>query len=751
MVQIVKKVVQIVKEMVQIVKEMVQIVKKVVQIVTEMVQIVKEMVQIVKEMVQIVKEVVQIVTEMVQVVKEVVQIVKEMVQIVKEVVQIVKEMVQVVKEVVQIVKEMVQIVKEMVQIVKEVVQIVTEMVQIVKEVVQIVTEMVQIVTHMAQLTKAMTGTAQNTKVVTRMVGIVKIVEEMDLQKGLLPTKNKVPDEDDLKPMRHVLDIMKVMVKHRLLPHGDVLLFLTSLRGVLQNVSIIVRGEDARQPLYDSIDVIQRHIQDLEQRENRDVEMLECGNDDLDLPILPDISDIRRNQRADISPRNVLDHFQSASEYIRYIFLTFREDFIRPLCDAIREYITYTESQRERQGRGGGQRWGQRFRNQNVRLYENVQVVDTALSRDTGVDVMIKIDSSRIRNFNSRLVFGSLVCLSSDDFRSVIYATVKDRDTQTLKNDGHVNVNLLNWDEIAAAERRHEHNILEKTPLLLISYTNHALDQFLNDAARMKRNFRGCQLEVVEQRNCLDLRIMKRARVVAMTTTGASRMTSVLRALGPRVIMVEEAAQLRPAYNNFDLTARHHRHHIDISLFERLCRGGVPYRTLSLQHRSVLVITIIISSSSIVVVVFLVIVIILFCLLIIIIVIVIIFFLFVVMVIILFFPLIIVIVDFVVVIIIMKTSRIAEKLHDHPSVKNYPHVKGVMHDVFFLNHQHPEDTPEDSKSKQNTHEAEFLAGLLPLSTSTGGEESKVVLLSLVRSNTEGRIGYLKEPNRVCVAP
>ncbi|KAK7476870.1 hypothetical protein BaRGS_00031873 [Batillaria attramentaria] len=280
-------------------------------------------------------------------------------------------------------------------------------------------------------------------------------------------------------------------------------------------------------------------------------------------------------------------------------------------------------------------------------------------------------------------------------------------------------------------------------------------------------FQGVSARVVEQRNCLDLRIMKRARVVAMTTTGASRMTSVLRALGPRVIMVEEAAQvseahvlsslspacfhlimigdhlqLRPAYNNFDLTARHHRHHIDISLMRP-------------EISSLLVPT------------------------------------------------------------------IYTQLHDHPSVKNYPHVKGVMHDVFFLNHQHPEDTPEDSKSKQNTHEAEFLAGLyrylrlqgygakditilalykeqvmllrklikevetrdplipspprdleeelmdfpargrLPGCPQTHGarvtavdnfqgEESKVVLLSLVRSNTEGRIGYLREPNRVCVA-
>ncbi|XP_036347898.1 NFX1-type zinc finger-containing protein 1-like [Rhagoletis pomonella] len=32
----------------------------------------------------------------------------------------------------------------------------------------------------------------------------------------------------------------------------------------------------------------------------------------------------------------------------------------------------------------------------------------------------------------------------------------------------------------------------------------------------------------------------------------------------------------------------------------------------------------------------------------------------------------------------------------------------------------------------------------------GEENKIILLSLVRNNEEGNIGFLKEENRVCVA-
>lgn len=32
----------------------------------------------------------------------------------------------------------------------------------------------------------------------------------------------------------------------------------------------------------------------------------------------------------------------------------------------------------------------------------------------------------------------------------------------------------------------------------------------------------------------------------------------------------------------------------------------------------------------------------------------------------------------------------------------------------------------------------------------GEENKIILLSLVRNNGEGKVGFLKEENRVCVA-
>lgn len=111
-------------------------------------------------------------------------------------------------------------------------------------------------------------------------------------------------------------------------------------------------------------------------------------------------------------------------------------------------------------------------------------------------------------------------------------------------------------------------------------------------------------------------------------------------------------------------------------------------------------------------------------------------------------------------------------------------------LFFVKHNFKEEEIKDGKSHLNIHEAEFVVELCKyllhqeykpsqitiLTTYTGqlfclrklmpakifdgvkvhvvdkyqGEENDIVLLSLVRSNKEGRVGFLRIANRICVA-
>ncbi|VDI32197.1 Hypothetical predicted protein [Mytilus galloprovincialis] len=104
----------------------------------------------------------------------------------------------------------------------------------------------------------------------------------------------------------------------------------------------------------------------------------------------------------------------------------------------------------------------------------------------------------------------------------------------------------------------------------------------------------------------DKAIMRNSTIIGMTTTCAARYHSVLQEIGPRIIIVEEAAevleghvittlsrrceqliligdhkQLKPKPTVYKL-AREYK--LDLSLFERLANNKLDVQCLALQHR-----------------------------------------------------------------------------------------------------------------------------------------------------------------------
>ncbi|XP_059169746.1 NFX1-type zinc finger-containing protein 1-like [Physella acuta] len=247
-------------------------------------------------------------------------------------------------------------------------------------------------------------------------------------------------------------------------------------------------------------------------------------------------------------------------------------------------------------------------------------------------------------------------------------------------------------------------------------------------------------------------VLKSAKIIGMTTTGAAKHRGVLQQVGSKIIVVEEAAevfeshiitalnahcnhliligdhqQLRPKPNVYEL-ARDHG--LEISLFERLVKNNVPHAVLKMQHRMRPEIS--------------------------------------------------------------KLMRhIYPSLEDDDSVKEYENIKGVGKNIFLINHHHEESNVHDSLSKKNVFEAEYVVALCKylltqdyspqnvtiLTTYVGqvlairslarksglsynvriaavddfqGEENDIIVLSLVRSNKIDSVGFLKVENRICVA-
>uniref|UniRef100_A0A3B4AX81 RZ-type domain-containing protein n=1 Tax=Periophthalmus magnuspinnatus TaxID=409849 RepID=A0A3B4AX81_9GOBI len=256
-------------------------------------------------------------------------------------------------------------------------------------------------------------------------------------------------------------------------------------------------------------------------------------------------------------------------------------------------------------------------------------------------------------------------------------------------------------------------------------------------------------DVKRQQDC---RILKEATVIGMTTTGAAKFRHTLQQVRPSLVIVEEAAevleahtittlssacqhliligdhqQLRPSATVYELAKNFN---LEMSMFERLVNMKLPYVRLNYQHRMRPDIA------------------------------------------------------------RLLTPHIYSELENHPSVLHYENIKGLNTNLFFVEHKYLEEEIKDGKSHENRHEAQFVVALcrylllqeykpeqitilttytgqlfclrklMPASQFSGvkvhvvdkyqGEENDIVLLSLVRSNMQRKVGFLNIPNRVCVA-
>ena len=250
----------------------------------------------------------------------------------------------------------------------------------------------------------------------------------------------------------------------------------------------------------------------------------------------------------------------------------------------------------------------------------------------------------------------------------------------------------------------------------------------------------------------DSNIIKQNKIIAMTTTGCAKYSTILEQNNFEVVIIEEAAevlephivslltkntkhlimigdhqQLRPKPYDYGLAKKFN---FDVSLFERLINNKIPYATLKYQRRMKSMFA-----------------------------------------------------DFVR--LIYHDNYI-----DYEDVDNKEIIKGIEKDMFIITHNRPEEEDINLSSKKNKFEAEYLVKLCKYFILQGydiskitiltfyvgqvllirsfckkegidgirvssvdnyqGEENDIILLSLVRSNSNNKIGFLKNFNRVCVS-
>ena len=255
-------------------------------------------------------------------------------------------------------------------------------------------------------------------------------------------------------------------------------------------------------------------------------------------------------------------------------------------------------------------------------------------------------------------------------------------------------------------------------------------------------------ENIRRHEQIKVKCLQEADVIGLTITGAAKYSKALTQVNAKICLIEEAAevlephvissftshiqhliligdhkQLRPKTNSHEIGLKYK---LNLSLFERLILNKFPFVKLETQHRMRPEISCLISKY---------------------------------------------IYD--------------GQVKDSESVRHYEDVGGMCHNLYFVDHQELEARQVDSSSPYNVHEAEFIVGIwhylcqnncqskditvitpyigqkrkihetdpeVHVSTLDNfqGEENKIILLSMVRSNEDDDVGFTNNDNRVCVA-
>ena len=160
----------------------------------------------------------------------------------------------------------------------------------------------------------------------------------------------------------------------------------------------------------------------EQEERRGDEE-EPPDDFRDIDIFPQRADMQIDERPFLRKNKVTGAYDNVNHYLDVQFRLLREDFVGPLRDGIGDYIQAI------QDRGSSKKIHE------IRIYPNVQVI-SPICGDSGLCHVLHLDVSRLGRVRwqstKRLIFGSLLCLSPDNFNTIYFATVSHRDPKELE-------------------------------------------------------------------------------------------------------------------------------------------------------------------------------------------------------------------------------------------------------------------------------------------------------------------------------
>jgi len=167
----------------------------------------------------------------------------------------------------------------------------------------------------------------------------------------------------------------------------------------------------------------------------------------EISVLPTHEEILTHEEPFLRENKIEGQYDNEEHYLDVQFRLLREDFIRPLREGIQQLMAMGTNMKNRDDRL-----------QDVRVYENVRIL-VPVCTSNGVAYRIRFDIARFQRVqwenSKRLIFGSLLCLSKDNFKSFAFATVVNRELKDIRK-------VSNTELLMGARREYNANVCLQT-------------------------------------------------------------------------------------------------------------------------------------------------------------------------------------------------------------------------------------------------------------------------------------------------
>ncbi|XP_014216288.1 NFX1-type zinc finger-containing protein 1-like [Copidosoma floridanum] len=206
--------------------------------------------------------------------------------------------------------------------------------------------------------------------------------------------------------------------------------------LLQKVNMILRNIDTNQTykiddkvkvaFEDLLKELEEEIRKIEEKNVKDSSVLRHEIIQLEgqppenyraLNVIPRLEDLY-DEHPFFRACKVKDAYDSVEHYLDVQFRLLREDFLMPLRSGLKEYLS----------------GNQRYKNGDFRIYRHVRLFSLE-SSENNIGNKLSFGKSKTATWHSskRFMYGSLLLLSRDNFRTVLFATVSGCDKKYIAN------------------------------------------------------------------------------------------------------------------------------------------------------------------------------------------------------------------------------------------------------------------------------------------------------------------------------